>query len=215
MSSSLLGHAQVATVAPLVTGDDLLAWAAASKAAHLALTADHVWRAQLCEHFRRVLRALLPPRLAAEEARRWRPEALAVGLGALDARQLYFDLKRVSSQPFGLTPRARLALEPPELHDWGRRIGELVLWRQALRAAEGLGLACAAERARRAIEPEALRLAVLQCPEKPNEAVRLIELCGVQCGAGVEEELRRLTGERRQKRAAWWRHLRVILSDSL
>merc|ERR1719382_400610 len=113
MPSSLLGHAQVATVAPLVTGEDLLAWAAASKAAHIVLMADHVWREQLCEHFRRALLLLPPPALAAEEARRWRPEALTAGLSALDARQLYFDLKRVSSQPFGLTPRARLALEVP------------------------------------------------------------------------------------------------------
>ncbi|CAK0827898.1 unnamed protein product [Prorocentrum cordatum] len=127
--------------------------------------------------------------------------------------ELYFDLKRMSSRPFGLTPRARLALEPPELHDWGRRCGELVLRRQALRAAERLGLACAAERARRAIEPEALQLAVLQCPGKTSEAARLTELCGVRCSADVEEELRRLTGERQQKRAAWWRHLRGLLSE--
>lgn len=224
---AFLGPAQAVAIAPFCTDRDLAAWAGTHKAVRAVLMADAVWRQLLAAHFRPALEcvsSLAAPAVgstaAAETgsplvARSEAPEALVARLPQGVPVQVYAEMRKTSSHPFMLEPRARLLLEIHELREWDRHQRQLVVHRQASCVAIALGRDQVVDRLRAAMAPGTLELVSLQAMMGGGGAERLLELSGLHRAPSMDAELRQLMEKRLQRRRTWWQRQREYLLQDL
>jgi len=207
----------MALVASWCSDADVAALGAAHSSAQEALECDGLWREMLLAHSPRAFDYAADQLAQAPEGERppkTAPAALCLSLPRGGARLLYPELRRAAAGVFWLSPRARLALLPHELHEWDKVRCQLVVQQQAERIAAAVGCPTAAAHIRALAEPEKLRLASLQAMAGKSAAASLPQLSDGEWGPTAAADLRRLVEQRLvRRREEWQRHRADLLRD--